>query len=133
MTKTRTICPFCGCGCSFYLVSEGGRVTGVEPSPQSPVNRGMLCVKGWNAHEFIHSPERLTVPLIRRQGALVEGTWDEALKLIASRLTDIRKNFGPRALAFLSSAKVTNEENYLFMKMARAAFGTNNVDHCARL
>jgi len=93
----------------------------------------MLCVKGWNAHEFIHSPERLTVPLIRRQGALVEGTWDEALQMVASRLTDIKAKYGPRSLAFLSSAKVTNEENYLFMKMARAAFGTNNVDHCARL
>jgi predicted molibdopterin-dependent oxidoreductase YjgC len=93
----------------------------------------MLCVKGWNAHEFIHSPERLTRPLIRKQGELLESTWEEALRLVADRLLDIKKKFGPRALAFLSSAKVTNEENYLFMKMARAAFGTNNVDHCARL
>ncbi len=61
MARTRTVCPFCGCGCSFYLVSEGDRVIGVEPSPANPVNRGMLCVKGWNAHEFIHSPDRLTV------------------------------------------------------------------------
>jgi formate dehydrogenase alpha subunit len=133
MTRTRTVCPFCGCGCSFYLVSEGDRVTGVEPSPQNPVNRGMLCVKGWNAYEFIHSPDRLTVPLVRKQGALVESTWDEALKIVSTRLKDIRAKSGPRALAFLSSAKVTNEENYLFMKMARAVFGTNNVDHCARL
>jgi formate dehydrogenase alpha subunit len=133
MTRTRTICPFCGCGCSFYLVSEGDRVKGIEPSPQNPVNRGMLCVKGWNAHEFIHSSDRLTVPLVRKQGALVESTWEEALKIVSSRLSDIRAKSGPRSLAFLSSAKVTNEENYLFMKMARAAFGTNNVDHCARL
>ncbi len=133
MTRTRTVCPFCGCGCSFYLVSEGDRVTAVEPSPQNPVNRGMLCVKGWNAYEFIHSPDRLTVPLVRKQGALVESTWDEALSIVSTRLKDIRARYGPRALAFLSSAKVTNEENYLFMKMARAAFGTNNVDHCARL
>jgi formate dehydrogenase alpha subunit len=133
MTRTRTVCPFCGCGCSFYLVSEGDRVTAVEPSPQNPVNRGMLCVKGWNAYEFIHSSDRLTVPLVRKQGALVESTWDEALSIVSSRLNDIRTRYGSRALAFLSSAKVTNEENYLFMKMARAAFGTNNVDHCARL
>jgi predicted molibdopterin-dependent oxidoreductase YjgC len=133
MTRTRTVCPFCGCGCSFYLVSEGDRVTGVEPSPQNPVNRGMLCVKGWNAYEFIHSPDRLTVPLVRKQGALVESTWDEALKVVSTRLNDIRARSGSNALAFLSSAKVTNEENYLFMKMARAVFGTNNVDHCARL
>jgi len=133
MRRTRTVCPFCGCGCSFYLLSEGDRVIGIEPSPTNPVNKGMLCVKGWNAHEFIHSPERLTKPLVRKHGSLVESTWEEALKVVAERLLDIKKQFGPRALAFLSSAKVTNEENYLFMKMARAAFGTNNVDHCARL
>jgi predicted molibdopterin-dependent oxidoreductase YjgC len=133
MTRTRTVCPFCGCGCSFYLVSEGDRVTAIEPSPQNPVNRGMLCVKGWNAYEFIHSPDRLTVPLVRKQGTLVESTWEEALRIVSTRLNDIRAKSGSNALAFLSSAKVTNEENYLFMKMARAAFGTNNVDHCARL
>jgi len=133
MTRTRTVCPFCGCGCSFYLVSEGDSVKGIEPSPQNPVNRGMLCVKGWNAYEFIHSSDRLTVPLVRRQGALVESTWDEALKIVSTRLNDIRTKSSSSALAFLSSAKVTNEENFLFMKMARAAFGTNNVDHCARL
>ena len=133
MTRTRTVCPFCGCGCSFYLVSEGDRVIGVEPSPQNPVNRGALCIKGWNAHEFVHSPDRLTVPLVRKRGALVESTWDEALGIVSTRLNEIRARCGPRSLAFLSSAKVTNEENYLFMKMARAAFGTNNVDHCARL
>jgi predicted molibdopterin-dependent oxidoreductase YjgC len=99
----------------------------------NPVNKGMLCAKGWNAHEFVHSPERLTVPLVRKQGALVESTWDEALKIVSERLLDIKSRYGPRSLAFLSSAKVTNEENYLFMKMARAVFGTNNVDHCARL
>jgi predicted molibdopterin-dependent oxidoreductase YjgC len=87
----------------------------------------MLCVKGWNAYEFIHSSDRLTVPLVRRQGALVESTWDEALKIVSTRLNDIRTKSGSSALAFLSSAKV------LFMKMARAAFGTNNIDHCARL
>jgi len=133
MKRTRTICPFCGCGCSFYLVSEGDRVVGIEPSPANPVNKGMLCVKGWNAYEFIHSPERLTAPLVRKQGKLTETSWDEALKIVSERLMDIKNRHGSRSLAFLSSAKVTNEENYLFMKMARAGFGTNNVDHCARL
>ena len=133
MARTPTVCPFCGCGCSFYLVSQNERVTGIEPSIGNPVNKGMLCVKGWNAYEFIHSPDRLTTPLIRKHGSLVESTWDEALKTVTERLTDIKSLYGSRAMAFLSSAKVTNEENYLFMKMARAAFGTNNVDHCARL
>lgn len=133
MKRTRSICPFCGCGCSFNLISDGARVTGVEPSPSNPVNKGMLCVKGWNAHEFVNSTERLTKPLIRKHGELVEATWEEALDLVSGRLLGIKKQFGPRALAFLSSAKVSNEENYLLMKMARATFGTNNVDHCARL
>jgi len=133
MTRTLTVCPFCGCGCGLYLVSENNRVIGVEPSPGNPVNRGMLCAKGWNAYEFIHAPDRLTKPLIRREGRLVESTWDEALNSVVESLQRIQRSHGSDALAFLSSAKVTNEENYLFMKMARAAFKTNNVDHCARL
>ena len=108
-------------------------MVGIEPSPSSSVNKGMLCVKGWNAYEFIHSPERLTMPLVRKHGELVETTWEEALKIVADKLMDTKKKYGPRALGFLSSAKVTNEENYLFMKMARTVFKTNSVDHCARL
>ncbi len=136
MTKrkmTSTICPFCGCGCNFYLVSEENRVVGVEPSPNNPINKGMLCAKGWNAHDFVHSPQRLTTPLIRKDGALTPATWEEALDYTAKRLTGIRDAQGGRKLAFLASAKVSNEENYIFMKMARTAFKTNNVDHCARL
>jgi predicted molibdopterin-dependent oxidoreductase YjgC len=133
MKRTRSVCPFCGCGCSFYILSEGDRVVGIEPSPENPVNKGMLCVKGWNAHEFIQSPERLTKPLIRKKGELVEASWEEALNLVAEKLLGIKEKFGPRALAFLCSAKVSNEENFLFMKLARAVFKTNNVDHCARL
>jgi predicted molibdopterin-dependent oxidoreductase YjgC len=133
MARIPTICPFCGCGCSFYLIVKDGRLTGVEPSPDNPVNKGMLCAKGWNSYEFVQSPDRLTTPLVRKDGELVEASWEEALDLVASRLTGIRDASGPDALGFLCSAKVSNEENYLFMKMARAAFKTNNVDHCARL
>ncbi len=133
MEKTSTVCPFCGCGCNFYLVTDKGRLTGVEPSPQNPVNKGMLCAKGWNSYEFVQSPDRLTTPLVRKNGELAQSTWDEALQIVTAKLLEIREQQGPSALAFLSSAKVTNEENYLFQKMARAVFGTNNVDHCARL
>ena len=133
MERISSICPFCGCGCGMLLMVESGRVIGVEPSPGHPVNRGMLCAKGWGSYEFVHSPDRLTRPLIRKGGQLQESSWDEALDLICSRLTGISSHYGPDALGFLSSAKVTNEENYLFMKMARAAFKTNNIDHCARL
>ena len=133
MERISTICPFCGCGCGMHLLVESGRIIGVEPSPGHPVNKGMLCAKGWGAYEFVHSPDRLTHPLIRKDGQLQESTWDEALELICGRLTGISARYGPDALGFLCSAKVTNEENYLFMKMARAAFKTNNIDHCARL
>ena len=133
MSRIQTVCPFCGCGCSLYLVVRDGLVAGVEPSPTSPVNKGMLCAKGWNAHAFVHSPDRLTVPLVRKNGTLTESGWDEALDLVSSRLAEIAGASGPEALGFLCSAKASNEENYLLMKLARQAFKTNNVDHCARL
>jgi predicted molibdopterin-dependent oxidoreductase YjgC len=93
----------------------------------------MLCVKGWNAYDFVNVPERLRQPLVRVDGELKEASWDDALSLVAKRLLNISANSGPEALGFLCSAKVTNEENYLLMKLARAVFKTNNVDHCARL
>jgi predicted molibdopterin-dependent oxidoreductase YjgC len=128
-----TTCAYCGCGCSLYLEVLDGRVIGTIPCKTAPVNTGKLCVKGWNIHEFIHSPKRLTRPMLRKNGALGEVTWDEALDYTAARLKAIREASGSDSTAFLASAKVTNEENYLIQKFARAAVGTNNVDHCARL
>lgn len=133
MKRTLTVCPYCGTGCMFYLVSDGGRLVGVEPSVTNPVNRGGLCVKGWNAYAFVGHPDRLTTPLIRRNGELRPASWDEALGLIVDRLRVIQQRHGADSVMFASSAKGTNEENYLLMKLARAVFGTNNVDHCARL
>lgn len=134
MKKVLTICPYCGTGCALYLlVDDGGRLAGVEPSATHPVSRGRLCAKGWNAHAFVHHPDRLTTPLIRRGGRLKPASWEEALALVARRLKEIQGVHGPDSVMFLSSAKATNEENYLLMKLARAVFGTNNVDHCARL
>jgi formate dehydrogenase alpha subunit len=133
MPRTLVVCPFCGCGCNFYLEDQEGRAVGVIPSREHPVNKGALCVKGWRAHEFINSPERLRSPMIRDGGIVRDATWGEAFDLVAKKLVSIKKEHGGDALAFLSSAKLTNEENYIFMKMARAAFKTNNVDHCARL
>ena len=103
------------------------------PCKTNLVSQGKLCIKGWNVHEFIQSPKRLTKPLVRKDGELVEVSWDEALDYTVSKLKSIKASDGGDAIAFLSSAKVTNEENYLFQKFARAAVGTNNVDHCARL
>jgi predicted molibdopterin-dependent oxidoreductase YjgC len=130
---TLTICPYCGCGCGFYLESLDGRLIGTIPSKTSPANRGKLCVKGWNVHEFVQSEKRLTKPLVRKEGKLTEVSWDEALDYTARRLREIRDQHGPGSIAFLASAKVTNEENYLLQKFARAGVGTNNIDHCARL
>ena len=133
MSHTLTVCPFCGCGCSFYLEGKEGKAVGVTPSREHPVSRGSLCAKGWKAYEFINHPERLKSPMIRDHGMVMNATWDEAIDLVSKKLISIKEEHGGRALAFLSSAKVSNEENYLFMKMARAVFKTNNVDHCARL
>jgi formate dehydrogenase alpha subunit len=97
------------------------------------MNQGRLCIKGWNAHEFVQSPERLAKPLLRKNGQLREVSWDEALNFTATRLKEIRDTHGGDSLAFLTSAKCTNEENYLMQKLCRVGFGTNNIDHCARL
>jgi predicted molibdopterin-dependent oxidoreductase YjgC len=128
-----TTCAYCGCGCGMYLEVLDGRIINTIPSKTSPVNEGKLCVKGWNIHEFVQHPDRLTKPLIRKNGALTEASWDEALDYTASRLKEIKETHGSDSISFFASAKVTNEENYLIMKFARAAVGTNNVDHCARL
>lgn len=133
MKKILTICPYCGCGCGLYLEAEDGRITGVLPSIEHPISQGRLCVKGWNCHEFVRHPERLTTPLVRKNGVLKEASWDEALKIAVEGLGEIKTKAGPDTISILSSAKCTNEENYLIMKFARATIGTNNIDHCARL
>jgi predicted molibdopterin-dependent oxidoreductase YjgC len=133
MPSVLTTCPYCGCGCNMALQVADGRIVGTSPVGEHPVAKGSLCVKGWNAHEFIHSPDRLTTPLLRADDRLVEADWNQALDLAAKGLKRIAVEHGPDAVMFLSSAKCTNEENYLMMKLARAGFGTNNVDHCARL
>jgi len=127
-----TVCPYCGCGCNFYLDIVDREVIGVTPATHS-INKGRLCIKGWNAHEFIHNPDRLKKPLIKKDGKFVESTWKEALNFVADRLKDIKDGYGGDSLAVLSSAKCTNEENFLLMKFARAVLGTNNIDNCARL
>ena len=128
-----TTCIYCGVGCGLYLQVLDGQVVGSLPAKGHPVSEGKLCIKGWNAHSFIHHPDRLKVPLIKEDGRFREAGWDEALDLVAGRLREIKEKHGPDAIAVLTSAKATNEENYLLQKFARAVIGTNNVDHCARL
>jgi predicted molibdopterin-dependent oxidoreductase YjgC len=133
MRDVMTICCYCGCGCGLYLHVDNGRVVGSSPSRNHPVSKNNLCVKGWHAHEHIHSPHRLTKPLVRKDGRLVSASWDEALDRTATALMQVKDKYGPDAIGLLASAKCTNEENYLLQKFARAVIGTNNIDHCARL
>jgi len=128
-----TVCPYCGAGCNLYLQVLDGRVTGVLPAKQHVISEGALCIKGWNAAAFVHHEDRLTQPLVRRDGGFEPIGWDEALDMVAGKLAATCQAHGPDAVAFLASAKCTNEENYLLQKLARAVVGTNNVDHCARL
>jgi predicted molibdopterin-dependent oxidoreductase YjgC len=130
--KVRTTCPFCGVGCNFDLNVKDDKVIGVTSNLASPVNGRLLCVKGRFGTDYVHSPERLTTPLIKINGEFVESTWDDALSLIAERFSTIKNTHGGDAIAALSSARCTNEENYLMQKFMRAVIGTNNIDHCAR-
>ncbi len=127
--EVKTTCPYCGTGCGIYLGVRGGKVVSARGDTENPVNHGRLCVKGRFGHDFIHHPERLTRPLIKKNGKHVEATWDEALDLVANRLSAYR---GSQFTA-MASARVTNEENYLIQKFARQVMQSNNVDHCARL
>jgi len=122
-------CTYCGCGCGIHLGVRDDRIVSVRGVRENPSNEGRLCVKGRFGFEFVNSPDRLTTPLIRRQGKLEEATWDEALDLVAEKFSASRG----AAFAAIASAKLTNEENYLIQKFSRVVMGTNNVDHCARL
>lgn len=124
-----TTCPYCGVGCQLILQVKNGRIFNVLPDYKGAANFGQACVKGKFGLDFVHSSERITKPLIRRNGHFEETTWDEALRLVAGKLSTYSEN----QFAFISSARCTNEENYLAQKFTRAVMQTNNIDHCARL
>lgn len=131
--KVDTICPYCGVGCNITLHVKDNTIIRITSNEDNPVNKGLLCVKGRFAYDFVSSPDRLKTPLIRVNGKLQPTSWDEALDYAAKRLKEIKEAYGPDSIAGLSSARCTTEENYLFQKFIRAAIGTNNIDHCARL
>jgi formate dehydrogenase major subunit len=130
--EVKTVCGYCGCGCGIYLGVRDGRVAGVRGDRESPVNQGELCVKGRFGYSFINHADRLTSPLIKRNGKFEQASWDEALDLVASKFREVQEKYGPESLGGLSSARVTNEDNYLFQKLLRS-LGSNSVDCCARL
>lgn len=133
--KTRTTCPHCGMGCQLDLVSKDGKLVDAIAAP-GPSNTSLMCVKGrFGSYEFVGAPDRLTTPLIKNHetGEFEEATWDEALDLVATKFTELREKHGGEALAAFACSRSTNEDIYLFQKMARAVFKTNNVDNCARV
>ena len=145
--EVETTCPYCGVGCSIYLGVRAGKIVRVRGNEKSPVNQGELCVKGRYGLDFVNHRDRLTRPLIRREEApspkcvslseitqvFREANWDEALNRVTQGLAKTLARYGPNSIGMFSSAKCTNEDNYVFQKFARAVLNTNNVDHCARL
>jgi formate dehydrogenase major subunit len=130
---TRTICTYCGVGCNLEVATVNGKVKSIQAPIDAEVNKGHTCLKGRFAFSFYNHPERLKTPLIRKNGELVPASWDEAYEYIAKELTRIKTDFGPDYIAGISSARCTNEENYLMQKFIRVVIGTNNIDSCARV
>ncbi|RUT35611.1 formate dehydrogenase subunit alpha [Paenibacillus zeisoli] len=130
--RTKTVCTFCGVGCSFEVWTKDRHILKIEPTVDAPVNGVSTCVKGKWGWDFVNSPERLTKPLIRRGDTFVESSWDEALDLIASKLGEVKNTYGPHSIGYIASSKCSNEENYIFQKFARSVMQSNNVDNCSR-
>lgn len=128
-----TTCPYCGVGCGMLLQVADGHLIGTVPHKEHPVSKGALCVKGWNAHSFVEHADRLKKPLRSQGDTQTEIEWETAFDEIAAKLKETVEKHGPESVAFLVSARCTNEENYLLMKMGRAVIKTPHVDHCARL
>lgn len=131
-TEVDTICPYCGTGCTLTAHVKDNEILKITSKEQT-LNEGWLCVKGRFGYRFVNSPERLTRPLIKKDGTFEEVSWHDALDHVAKRLSEIKAKYGADAIGGLSSARCTNEENYAFQKLIRGGIGTNNVDHCARL
>src|ERR1700687_5653503 len=129
--RTKTVCTYCGVGCSFDVWTKDRHILKVAPE-HGPANGISTCVKGKFGWDFVNSPDRLTTPLIREGGKVRQASWVEALRLVARPLSEIQRNNGPDSIALISSSKCTNEESYLMQKLARAVIGTNNVDNCSR-
>jgi formate dehydrogenase major subunit len=123
-----TVCPYCGCGCGIHLVVKDGRIIGVEPWKEHPVNEGKNCPKGRNAFHFLYAEGRLERPLVRENGSFRQASWEEALGMIAARLTDA----DPGSVGFINSGKLSNEDLYVLQKLVRCALKTNNMDNCSR-
>lgn len=128
----KTTCPYCGVGCQFQFKVKNGKIFGIKKDTSGP-NKGHLCVKGQFGWTYVNSPDRLKTPLIKKDGQFVPATWDEALDLVTAKFKEIKAKYGAKSFGSLSSAKCTNEDNYVFQKFIRTGLQTPNIDHCARL
>ena len=131
--KIRTTCSYCGVGCNLEVAVKDNKVLSIDTPKDTEVNAGHTCLKGRYAFGFYNHKDRLTTPLIKRNEKFEKATWDEAYNFIKDKLNQTKKKYGPDAIAGISSARCTNEENYVFQKMIRAVIGTNNIDCCARI
>ncbi|SLM29030.1 FdhA6 (fragment) [Desulfamplus magnetovallimortis] len=129
----RTTCSYCGVGCQLNLTVQDNKIVEVNGVDNCPPNNGSLCVKGRYGYHFVSSENRLTTPLIKKNGSLEKVGWDEALSFVAEKLKEIKEKHGADKMGVLTSARVTNEDNYIAQKFTRAVLKTNNIDHCARL
>lgn len=130
--KTKTVCTFCGVGCSFEIWTKDREILKIQPVSEAPANAISTCVKGKFGWDFVNSEERITTPLIRKNGEFVEASWEEALDLVASKFKTIKEQNGKDSIGVISSSKITNEDNYIIQKLSRQVFETNNVDNCSR-
>ncbi|MBL0054524.1 MAG: molybdopterin-dependent oxidoreductase [Bacteroidetes bacterium] len=131
--KVRTVCTYCGVGCNLEVAVRAGKIKSIQAPYDADVNEGHTCLKGRYAFSFYNHPDRIRTPLIKKNGEFVPATWDEAYDFIANKLTEIKTKYGADAIGGISSARCTNEENYIMQKFIRAVIGTNNIDSCARV
>ena len=131
-SEVDTVCSFCGVGCGLTVTIEDGVISKVKGDKAALSSKGEACIKGREGWRYMYSDRRLTRPLIRKNGELVSASWEEALDLVASRLSEIKDESGPDSFGVFSSSRSTNELNYLASKFTRSVLGTNNVDSCNR-
>jgi predicted molibdopterin-dependent oxidoreductase YjgC len=130
--RTRTICPYCGVGCSVDILSKGDKLVGVQPAMDGPANEGALCVKGQFAWDWVQHDDRLKTPLVRKDGELVPATWDEALERAAEGFRSVEEKHGKHAIYAVASGRAPHESSYAVQKFIRAGYGTNYIDNCSR-
>jgi predicted molibdopterin-dependent oxidoreductase YjgC len=129
---TRSICPYCGVGCSVDIMSKGDKIVGIRPARDGPANEGALCVKGQFSWEWVQHPDRLRKPMVRRNGVLVEASWEEALDRAAQGFLGVKERHGRHAVYGVASGRAPHESAYSVQKFIRVGFHTNFVDNCSR-